>query len=402
MKTTSSPASIWLYITLVAISAASVFFLRDIIWGTHFGGIDFIGYWSATHLLSRGENPYSFESMTAVQFQEVHSTLDATIMSWNPPTLFVFLLPLGLVSFGTAKFVWVFISMTLVLTAGFMLTNIYMQEISPRIRYAFLIFVIAFPAILAGLYMGQVTFLVFWGMVACIALMKKNQWFWAGAILILATIKPHITILSVIYILVYMARHRRWQGWTGLLLSGIICLIILFLFRPALLGDLQGQTVVAHVPWATSTLGGLISYLGFTDAARYLIILFLPLPFLLATHSDTFSPELSIALLTLLTVPTTFFGWSYDQAILLIPIAQVFAWISRSGYRWPVIASIICAMTLNYYQRLVVINETYYVWIPLFWWVIFVVEWRTNLLTDHNHASSKLRAFLNHRFRQRI
>ena len=76
--------------------------------------------------------------------------------------------------------------------------------------------------------------------------------------------------------------------------------------------------------------------------------------------------------------------------------------MSRSGYRWPVMASIVCAMLLNYYQRLVVINETYYVWIPLFWWVIFVVEWRTSLLTDHNHASSKLRALLNYRFRQRI
>jgi len=169
--------------------------------------------------------------------------------------------------------------------------------------------------------------------------------------------------------------------------------------RPGLIADLQGSTVVAGVPWATSTLGGLISYLGFSDAARYLIILLLPLPFLLAKHSDTFSLELSVALLTLITVPTTFFGWSYDQAILLIPIAQVFAWMSRSGYRWPVVASIVCAMLLNYYQRLVVINETYYVWIPLFWWVIFVVEWRTSLLTDHNDASAKLRAFLNYRFR---
>jgi hypothetical protein len=50
--------------------------------------------------------------MTAVQLQEAHSTLDVTIISWNRPPL-VFLLPLGPVSFGTAKFVWVFINMTL-------------------------------------------------------------------------------------------------------------------------------------------------------------------------------------------------------------------------------------------------------------------------------------------------
>jgi hypothetical protein len=85
------------------------------------------------------------------------------------------------------------------------------------------------------------------------------------------------------------------------------CMLILLLLRPGLIADLQGSTVGAGVAWATSTLGGLISYLGFSNAARYLIILFLPLPFLLAKNSDTFRLEL-VALLTLLTVPTIFSG----------------------------------------------------------------------------------------------
>ena len=361
-----------------------------------------MGYWSATHLFSNGENPYSLDLMTAVQRLEAHSTLDVTIMSWNPPTLFIFLLPVARMPFTTAKFVWLFINMTLVLTAGWMLADVYMQRASPRVKLAFLVFVMGFPAVLAGLYMGQVTFLVFWGMVACIVLAKKGQWFWAGAILILATIKPHITILSVIYLVVYMAKYRRWQGWIGLASAGVACLIVLFLFRPGLIADLQGETLVANVPWATSTLGGLLSYLGFSDAARYLILLLLPLPFLLVKDSETFSLELSIALLTLITVPTTFFGWSYDQTILLIPIAQIFAWMSRARTRWLVIASIACAMVINYYQRLVAINETYYVWIPLFWLVIFGVEWHTTLLRENNQAYAKLQSFLNPRFRQRI
>jgi hypothetical protein len=369
---------------------------------THFGEIDFMGYWSATYLFSNGENPYGLDLMTNVQHMEVQSTLDVTIMSWNPPTLFVFLLPLAWMPFTAAKFVWLFFNMMLLLTAGLMLTNIYMQTASPQARLAFLVFVTCFPAALAGLYMGQVTFLVFWGLVACLALIKKNQWFWAGAILILATIKPHITILCVIYILAYMAKHRHWQGWLGLALTGIACLVLLFLFRPGLIGDLQGETVVAHIPWATSTIGGLLSYLGFSDAARYMIFLLLPLPFLLANFSETFRVEVSMALLVLITVPTTFFGWSYDQTILLIPIAQTFAWLTRSKYKWPVIACIIGAMLLNYYQRLIVINETYYVWIPIFWWVIFGVVWHSIVSTENNHAYSKLQSFINSRFRQRI
>ena len=78
-------------------------------------------YWSSTYLLSHGENPYSADLMTA----------------------------------NIAEFVWLFINMILLLTAGLMLTSIYMQTASPR---------------------ATLTFLVFWGLVACTALIKKEQW----------------------------------------------------------------------------------------------------------------------------------------------------------------------------------------------------------------------------------
>jgi hypothetical protein len=402
LKTSPSSTRTWLPAGLCALFVLFIFLLWDISSHTHFGEMDFMGYWSATYLFHHGENPYSADLMTTVQRMEVHSTLDATIMSWNPPVLFVFLLPLVWMSFPTAKFVWLLINLSLVVTAGLMLTGIYMQTVSPRVKLTFLIFVIGFPAVIAGLYMGQVTFLVFWGLVACVTLIKREQWFWAGAILILAAIKPHMTILSGIYLLVYMAKHRQWRGWMGLALTGIGCLIILFLFRPTLIYDLRGETVVASVPWATSTLGGLLSYLGLSNAARYLIFLFLPLPLLLAKYSETIGVELSVALLTLITVPTTFFGWSYDQAILLIPIAQVFAWLIRSRYKVLIITCITCAMVLNYYQRLLIINDTYYVWVPLFWWVIFGVVWRSISLTDDDHDHSKIQSFSNHHYKPGI
>lgn len=114
-----------------------------------------MGYWSATCLFSNGKNPYSLDLMTAVQRLEAHSTLDVTIMSCNPPTLFDILLPLARMPFPTAKFVWLFINMTLVLTAGWMLTGKYMQTASARVRLAFLVFVIGFPAVLAGTNLRQ-------------------------------------------------------------------------------------------------------------------------------------------------------------------------------------------------------------------------------------------------------
>ena len=361
-----------------------------------------MGYWSSTYLLHHRENPYSVDLMTAVQRTEVHSTLDVTIMSWNPPILFVFLLPLAWMSFTTAKFMWLVINMTLIISAGLMLTRIYIPMSYPRAKLIFLVYAIGFPAVIAGLYMGQITFLVFWGLVLCLTLIRKEQWFWAGCVLIFTAIKPHLTILSVIYLLAYLAKRRQWQGWLGLVFTGMACSVILFLFRPGLLNDLQGATVVASVPWATSTLGGLISFLGFSELPRYLIFLLLPLPFLLVKYSDAFNIELSVALLTLITVPTTFFGWSYDQTILLIPIAQIFGWLPRSRYKLPIIVAIACATAINYYQRLLVINETYYVWVPLFWSVLFGLVWHDISLMDNHHAYSKRQTFPDPPFKEGI
>jgi hypothetical protein len=172
-----------------------------------------------------------------------------------------------------------------------------------------------------------------------------------------------------------MAYRRKYQGWAGLALAGLAFLAILLSFRSDILMNLLGETAVASGRWATTTIGGLLSYLGITEYGRFLIVLFLPLPFVLARDPRRFSTEFSVALLTLITVPTTIFGWSYDQTILLIPIAQVFGWLDRSKFKAGLVAAIVAVVVLNYVQRTLPFNEVFYVWIPLAWASIFGLAW---------------------------
>jgi ABC-type transport system involved in cytochrome c biogenesis permease subunit len=79
----------------------------------------------------------------------------------------------------------------------------------------------------------------------------------------------------------------------------------------------------------------------------------------------------------LITLPTTIYGWSYDQTILLIPIAQVFSWLTHSKYKVVIITFIIAVIAFNYYQRVLPFNEVYYVWVPLAWCFIFAFTWRS-------------------------
>jgi hypothetical protein len=376
LNPTRTSIAAWIFNGLVILL---ILFIGLSLWNlastTDFGESDFMIYWAAASLIRDGHNPYNLELIKSIQQAQVHWKPEVSTIAWNPPFLFIFLLPFAWMPFITAKFAWLITSILIVLTGALMLTQIYMKDASPKTKLSFLAFGVVFPAVMTGLYMGQVTFLVFWGLVASVYLMKKEQWFWAGAALIMTTIKPHIVVLAVLYILVYMAGQGKFRGWIGLVVAGVACMTLLLMLSPDLIHNLIGETSLASGRWATSTIGGLLSYWSVTEAARYLILILLPLPFFLAKYPEKFSMEFSIALLTLITLPTTIYGWSYDQTILLIPIAQVFSWLTHSKYKVVIITCIIAVIALNYYQRVLPFNEVHYVWVPLAWCFIFALTW---------------------------
>lgn len=342
------------------------------------GENDFVGYWSATYLFHNGQNPYDPSLMEITQKTKLQTSQNVTIMAWNPPTLFVLLLPLAWLSFLQAKFLWLSINLVIIISVSLMLANIYDAPKNIRFKIFLVLFTLLFPPVVSGLYMGQVTFLVLLGLVASMWLMKREQWFGAGMVLLLTSIKPHLVVLPLIYILFVMLQQRKIVGWIGLFVSSLICIVILFLFRPPLIDDLTGLLAIAPVNWATPTIGGLLSSLRITEYGRYLIILLLPLPILLAANRKRISMEVSVAILALVTIPATFFGWNYDQAMLLIPISLVFTWLAKTKNSIPrllIILAIITSVLFNAYQRLLLAYDLLFVWVPLFWWLLFPLTW---------------------------
>ncbi|MCI0561178.1 MAG: DUF2029 domain-containing protein [Nitrososphaera sp.] len=359
-----------LLLTLVCISA-----LWKLASVTVLGKGDFIGYWSAVYLLHEGHNPYDPAGMMEIQQTLIHSGLDFVVMAWNPPTLFVFILPLAWLPFIAAKATWLIVNVAILLVIIFMLAHLYLPH-GGRAFLGFCLIVILFPQALVAIIMGQVTFLVLLGVVSSMMLIRKEQWFWAGASLILTTVKPHMALLAVPYLLLYMSYRRKWRGWLGLLSAAAICLITLFWFRPLWAIDFMSIFAIAPVNWATPTIGGLLSFLRLTEAMRYMVVLLLPLAWVLARQQTNVSVETAVALLTILTVPTTFYGWSYDQSILLIPIAQIFSWLLHPSHhmmRIAVIAAMLVSILINWIQRISSASEVYYFWIPLFWAVVYSI-----------------------------
>ncbi|MBI3169438.1 MAG: DUF2029 domain-containing protein [Chloroflexi bacterium] len=369
----------WVLVVLLILGISlCLVWLWQISFSTNIGSGDFIGYWSATHLFVSGENPYDPALMGMVQ-REIETGWDVTIMVWNPPLLFVFLLPLGWMSFQVAKFIWMVANVAMILGSSLMLAELYLPNDRPEIRLLFFLFSVCLPQVISGLFMGQVTFLVFFGLTVSLFLLNKGRVFWAGAALALTLIKPHLVILSLVYLLIYMARKRQFAGWFGLMTVGTACMLVLFVFRLEWIQDLLEQMKSNPTNWFTPTLGGLVSYLGISESLRYMILLFLPLPLYLAWYRPEIDSNRVVAFLTLLTVPLTFFGWSFDQVILLIPIAQVFAWVGFLEKRllkvW-LTASILIALIVAILYRLSSRNDVFQIWFPFFLWLIYFAAWR--------------------------
>lgn len=370
---------------LLSLIVAAAFGLAAMVWqigiNTDMGEPDFLGYWSAAYLLREGKNSYDPELMKTLEDQVLEIDYDFVIMAWNPPTLFVFFLPLTGLSFQTAKAVWLVINVFILMGTAVLISRIYLPQGKIKTLLFFLLFAISFPQVIVAMSSGQVTFWLGLSIAASMALIKREQWFWAGAVLIFTSFKPHIVLLAWIYLMLYIAQRRKYEAWAGFVAACLVCSAVLFIYRPLWISDLIGQFSNPPTAWTTPTIGGALRYFGITDAARYLIFLFLPLPFILAKNRSKFSLEFSVALLTVITIPTTLFGWSYDQSILFIPIAQVFAWLSQLDNKKIVFVFgivITASQVLNYIHRAINSHEIYYLWIPIFWLVVFGIGWYLN------------------------
>lgn len=367
----------WIKVSLLIICisiAISVLWYRGYIMA--YGRGDFTGYWSAEYLFRNGRNPYNPQAMLEVQRDVIQSDFDFVMMAWNPPSLFIFLLPVGGLPFDIASATWFSANILFVVVACFLLAKTYFPE-KTILLLVFCLLAILFPPVLSAIMTGQVTFLVLLGLSASLFFIRRQQFFGAGISLLLVTVKPHLVILPVVYLVLIFFRRDYRKGLLGLLTGGMFCITLLFLFRPSWLLDFWGLLNMAPINWLTPTLGGLLSYLRITEAGRYLIFLWFPFVFYLSRQTQL-EITVIIPFLVLLTVPFTFFGWSYDQSILLIPIAQIFGWLAGSQqtlYRVGITLLIVVLVMLNYVHRVLCPDELYYLWVPIAWGFIYGLTW---------------------------
>lgn len=331
---------------------------------------DFRGYWSASYLLARGENFSDPMQIKQVEETQTDWRENWVVVTWNPPWLFVILLPFTFAPFSQAVWWWL---LTNVLIVGMSVGAVWQVSASNAVRrqiWIALLVAFTFSITLVTLAMGQVNTLVLAGLAGFLFFASRARWGFAGAALALTTIKPQLVYLTLPLLLFDCLLKKRWRAIAGFASTLLGLGAIVFLLRPTFLSEYFTLAGTGRLlAWENPTLGGWLSVTRGWDWARLMGLAILPLLLLLRWRSgDSWNLSTLVDTSLILSLITAPFAWSYDFIVLLIPlVSSIVRFIeNRSIIALVVFITILIgADIISYYQRLQSPNDVDYVWIPL-------------------------------------
>jgi hypothetical protein len=293
---------------------------------------DVICYWAAGKLLAAGQSPYDVSGQIAVQraygWERETSGLGIYdfLPYYYPPwfgLLWVALLPLG---FAAAKLLWAFLNVEGVLVAGALL-----HPAMPRSPPWAPVLLAALPLFsLACVLLGQTAILVLFLAVLSWRLLEAGWDRAAGVALAWLTIKPQLTAVLLLALLVRLVRQRRWRvvGWfffTLALLALVSTLVVPSWPAEMLQAPRQPPAPpTAYYPWIGNAWFLVLRALGLGGWRLWTLYLAVALPFLAVVVRAAFGRTCSLLELMGLGLLAAFFiapyARHYDFPVLLVPL----------------------------------------------------------------------------------
>lgn len=358
---------------------------------------DFTGYWSASYLLSQGENFANVQRLDQVQRELAGWSEEFTMITWNPPWLLSLLLPFSILSFPRASWLWLLTNIILIFASSLLAWLTFSQRQQTRQRFWILIpFTFLFFPTLSAVLLGQVNILVFFGLSLFLYLEERTHLFRGGAALALTTIKPHLVYVTLPLLLLRALYRRNWRLIGGLALPLVILTLIVFVLRPTFLGEYFQTTNEGNLlGWQTPTIGGILGATFGWHWAKLMGLLILPLMILWWwRYGEQLKTAPLVQITLIISVMTAPFGWTYDQIVLLIPLLQIVVWVIDGRYspleRTALLITLIILDVVIFYQRLSIQSEVEMFWVPIVIGLLYSwAYWRKQPFLDFINPNEK-------------
>jgi hypothetical protein len=297
---------------------------------------DFLCYWTAAKILASGQNPYDGDLQAGIQQQ--HGWDKATsglgiyrfLPYYYPPwfgLLCMLFLPLGYI---TAKAAWFWLNVELALGTGYLLR--YAVPGLPRWLPAAAVLMFLFSLIC--LLVGQTAILIVFLTVAAWRLLEARWDRSAGMALAWLTIKPQLTAVLLLGILLWAVRQRRWGVVAGFLITlALLCLASAWMVPrwPAQMLNAARETPppTEYYPWIGTTWYSLLRTLDLSGWALGTLYLGVALPMLGAVvraaldRSRLPGDVFAVGILAAFLIAP--YARHYDFPVLLLPLVLLLA-----------------------------------------------------------------------------
>lgn len=330
------------------------------------GDRDLQAYWSSAYLFAHGQ-----DFSDPVKLGEIERTLTThdepeTLYSWFSPIGNVILLPLTFIPFTRAVSYWLILNI-LVLFLSILL----IWDNTDSRTWIPLLAAFGFSMSVISLIFGQINFLEVLGLALFLSLSRWNKPYFAGASLVLTTIKPHLVILTLPILLLDLLRKKEWKVLAGFIAVLLLCAAILFIFYPAWV---QSSMVVVTSGMSnvreTPTVNGLLVLLGENLAGKAIwLVALLAEVVWWCLRGNQWERRRFIDISLAVGLIVSPIGWSYDQIMLLFPILTLLSWVVRGALPRAmsgiVIGVLLFADLLTYLLRASTPSDVWFVWVPV-------------------------------------
>ena len=330
------------------------------------GDWDLQAYWSSAYLLAHGQ-----DFSDSIALGEVEHTLTTrddpeTLFSWFSPIGNVALLPFTVMSFSRAVYYWLILNIVIL----FYSTTLIWGNTDSR-SWIPLLAVFSFSMSVISLIFGQINFMEVLGLALFLKLSKSNSPYFAGASLVLTTIKPHLVILTLPILFLDLLRKKEWKSLIGFFVALGFCFAVLFAFYPPWIQSFwtvitTGMSTVRETP----TINGLLVLLGEHTVGK--LIWLAALPTAIAwwwLHGQNWDRRTFIDISLTAGLIFSPIGWSYDQVMLIFPILTLLAWVVRGQLPKQtsriVVAVLIVGNIVAYYLRTFTPSDVWFFWVPM-------------------------------------
>lgn len=305
-------------------------------------GSDFLNYFVAAKIISRGEGAYIYSSdiNRSVQDELLKDTDWKNILVFRSlPTSALVFLPLTGMSVATAYRTFAVVNFTLLILIAFLALRVFMGKNAGNSFVTFVPFV--FLPIIFSLQMGQISILLTLFLMVIYINLKKKKWLWLGFFSCLLFLKPQYLIAVPFFLILAKNKRKFMLGFLSLFLVLISLSIFIvgwsnFLHYPSYLINSEGAESGSKAA-EIFTLYAALKILPLTKILDPFLLLSLNAIFYLLAlilffrNSEKIGLDNSFISLTLFTIFFSVHSLAYDLSLLLIPLFILISRFSGKG-----------------------------------------------------------------------